>query len=257
MKNIFNKPNWEPMVSDNKKILITGATGGIGRTLVRTLLEGSNCIVGAHGNENRVNWGDDRVIPIYKDFDGEKSCLDVITEFCRKAGGLDAIVILSGSIRYSGHWKDIPEESWNREIRDNLYVPFFLARTSMLEMIKTHTGGKIILTGTESSLHGGSAVSLPYAIAKRGTECLVQGLAREGAPYNILVNGVRMGYIESGFHQRWHRRTQEDMEKRATLVPLRRGGHPEEVATMIAYMLSDYGDFITGQMIPLTGGDWL
>ncbi|MAF94206.1 MAG: hypothetical protein CMM60_00340, partial [Rhodospirillaceae bacterium] len=111
--------------------------------------------------------------------------------------------------------------------------------------------------GTESALHGGSAESFPYAIAKRGTECMVQGLAREGAADGILVNGLRFGYIASGFHQRWHKRTEADMKDRAQMVPLKRGGEPEEAAALMVYLLSGWAGFITGQMIPLTGGDWL
>ena len=86
----------------------------------------------------------------------------------------------------------------------NLHQPFYLARAAMAKMTNQDGGGRIVLNGTESALHGGSAVSFPYAIAKRGTEAMVQGLAREGAPDGILVNGVRLGYIASGFHQRWH-----------------------------------------------------
>ncbi|HEX9702196.1 MAG TPA: SDR family oxidoreductase, partial [Rhodospirillales bacterium] len=83
------------------------------------------------------------------------------------------------------------------------------------------------------------------------------GLAREGASAGILVNGVRLGYIASGFHQRWHGRTESDMRARAEMVPLKRGGHPAEAAALIVYLLSDWAGFITGQMLPLTGGDWL
>ena len=53
-------------------------------------------------------------------------------------------------------------------------------------------GGRIVLNGTEPALHGGSKISLPYATEKRATDCLVQGLAREGAPNDILVNAIRL-----------------------------------------------------------------
>ena len=85
----------------------------------------------------------------------------------------------------------------------------------------------------------------------------MQGLAREGAPYNILTNGVRLGFIASGIHERWHGKTEKELQDRADLVPLKRGGDPDEVAALMIYLLSSYGSFITGQMIPLTGGDWL
>ena len=86
---------------------------------------------------------------------------------------------------------------------------------------------------------------------------MVQGMAREGASNNILVNGIRLGYIASGFHEKWHKRTQEQMTERAEMVLLKRGGHVDEAASLIVYLLSDWARFITGQMIPLTGGDWL
>ncbi len=83
------------------------------------------------------------------------------------------------------------------------------------------------------------------------------GAGPGGRPHSILVNGVRFGFIESGFHQRGLNKTGKDLEKRAELVPLKRGGHPDEAAALIVYLLSGWGQFITGQMIPLTGGDWL
>ncbi len=257
MINSFTSPDWCPKLKPGQKVLITGATGGIGSALVKLLLNSEDCLIGAHGHTKKLDWNNNRVIPIYSEFTGEKSCSSVLEEFVKKAGGLNAIIILSGAIKFSGHWKNISEAGWDEEMKQNLYYPFFLARKSMEHMRDSSLGGKIILTGTESSLHGGSDLSLPYAVSKRGTECLVQGLAREGAKHNILVNGLRMGYIKSGFHERWHGRTNKEMEKRANLVPLKRGGHPDEAAAMIAYLLSAFGDFITGQMIPLTGGDWL
>ena len=257
MKNRFSQPEWHPRILSDQKILIIGATGGIGKSLLSFLSESRDCIIGAHGNKNTVSQRSDKIIPIQKALDGEGACEEIIDKFTREAGGLDATVILSGSINYSNHWMKIPEDAWNIEISQNLSYPFFLARSSMGHMMEIGSGGKIILTGTESSLHGGSEFSFPYSIAKRGTECMVQGLAREGAPHNILVNGVRMGYIKSGFHERWHNRSEADMDKRSSLVPLKRGGDPAEVAAMITYLLSGYGDFITGQMLPITGGDWL
>jgi hypothetical protein len=120
-----------------------------------------------------------------------------------------------------------------------------------------NAGGRIVPTGTGSALHGGSAQSFPYAIAKRGTECMIQGLAREGAPENILVNGVRLGFISSEFHERWHEKTEDDLKARADLVPLKRAGDPDEAAALMIYLLSGWSSFITGQMFPLAGGDWL
>ncbi|OHC75525.1 MAG: hypothetical protein A3G18_09375 [Rhodospirillales bacterium RIFCSPLOWO2_12_FULL_58_28] len=253
----LNFPDWTPKAPPGSRILIAGATGGLGQALVKMLLAGSDCIIGAHGQSHAGQKNDARIIPLTRKFADEADCVAVVDEFSEKAGGVDALAVLSGGIHFSGHWKDMPAAEWEQDIDLNLNRPFYLARAAMARMKKQGRGGRILLTGTESALHGGSAMSFPYAVAKRGTECLVQGLAREGAPDNILVNGVRLGFIASGFHQRWHNKTEKDMQERAEMVPLKRGGHPDEAAALMIYLLSGWSQFITGQMIPLTGGDWL
>lgn len=255
--SVFNKPDWVPAVEAGSRILVTGATGGLGRPLVEMLVQGSDCVVGAHGHTQRYESDDPRVIPLNGPLDSEEQCVALVDAFCDKAGGIDGLVVLSGGIFFSGHWNDMTGADWEKEIDVNLNMPFFLARAALRRMKAQQSGGRIILNGNESSQHGGSPVSFPYAIAKRGTECMVQGLAREGAPHNVLVNGVRLGFINSGFHQRWHHRTEEQLQQRINLIPLKRGGHPDEVAATIIFLMSPYGSFISGQMVAITGGDWL
>jgi len=257
MKSKFIRPDWSPRPVEGSRILVTGATGGLGRAVVGMLLEEPDCIIGAHGASQRFESEDPRVLHLNAEFSDESSCTELVDRFADVAGGIDALVILSGAIQFSGHWNDMSGEDWEREIAINLNHPAFLARAALRHMQQQGTGGRILLTGTESALHGGSPTSFPYAIAKRGTEAMVQGLAREGAPDGILVNGLRFGFIESGFHQRWHDRSEAQIAERADLVPLKRGGHPDEAAALMIYLLSGRGSFITGQMIPLTGGDWL
>ena len=68
---------------------------------------------------------------------------------------------------------------------------------------------------------------------------------------------MRLGFIASGFHERWHDKTEVEMQERADMVPLKRGGYPDEAAALMVYLLSGWAGFITGQMYALTGGDWL
>jgi 3-oxoacyl-[acyl-carrier protein] reductase len=253
----FKRPDWTPQAIPKSRILICGASGGLGQALVGMLLKESDCTIGAHGATKLPDATDARIIPLKKTFNNEADCVQLVDDFCDQAGGIDALVTLSGCIHFSGHWKDMPEAGWEADMAVNLNQPFYLARAAMKHMNEQKTGGRIVLNGTESALHGGSALSFPYAVAKRGTECLVQGLAREGAPENILVNGVRLGFVASGFHQRWHGKSEQEMKERANLVPLKRAADPDEAAALIVYLLSGWAGFITGQMIPLTGGDWL
>jgi 3-oxoacyl-[acyl-carrier protein] reductase len=98
---------------------------------------------------------------------------------------------------------------------------------------------------------------MAYGIAKAGVECLVKGLAKEGARHNILVNGIAPGFIRTRFHTIRMKRTARDLERRAALVPLRRAGKPDDVATLIVYLLSDWNAYVTGQCIAVSGGVFL
>ena len=253
----FERPDWAPAIKAGTRVLIAGASGGLGRALVDMLVDGPDCVIGAHGATQRHPSGDKRIIHLTQKFETAADCARLVDAFAEKAGGIDALVVLSGGIHFSGHWKDMPAQDWEKDIAVNLNQPFYLACAAMARMKDQGGGGHILLTGTESALHGGSAQSFPYAVAKRGTECMVQGLAREGAPDGILVNGLRFGFIASGFHQRWHGKTEKDLDERADMVPLKRGGDPIEAAALMIYLISGWAKFITGQMIPLTGGDWL
>lgn len=257
IRSPFIRPDWVPTVAAGSRILIIGASGGLGTALTAMLLKGPDCAIGAHGNTTRVETSDARLHTLSGTLDSETTCARLVTEFCATVGGIDALVMLAGGLTHVEHWNDLDETAWRCDIDLNLNIPFFMARSAMHAMRAQGTGGRIILTGTESAIHGGSAQSFPYAIAKRGTECMVEGLARDGAADGILVNGVRFGFIASGFHQRWAGRTEAHMRARADMVPLKRGGHPDEAAALITYLLSGWAGFITGQMIPLTGGDWL
>ena len=250
-------PDWTPKPVDGMRILVVGGTGGLGRALIAMLQKSDVAAIGAHGGTQSFESDDPRILPLVKKLDSEADCAALVDTFAEQTGGIDALVALSGAIHYSGHWKDMPADDWERDIGVNLNQPFYLARAAMRHMTAEGSGGRIVLNGTESALHGGSAMSFPYAIAKRGTECMVEGLAREGAPDNILVNGVRLGCIRSGFHERWHNKTDAEMDARIDLIPLKRAGEPDEAAALICYLLSGWAGFITGQMIPLTGGDWL
>ena len=70
MTNSFTSPDWCPKLKSSQKVFITGATGGIGRALVKLLLNSEDCLIGAHGHTKKLDWGNDRIIPIYSDFTG-------------------------------------------------------------------------------------------------------------------------------------------------------------------------------------------
>ncbi|MBI4424843.1 MAG: SDR family oxidoreductase, partial [Elusimicrobia bacterium] len=92
---------------------------------------------------------------------------------------------------------------------------------------------------------------LHYGAAKAGLEALTRGLAREGAPHGILVNAVRAGALDTPFHGKFRK----DLSARAALIPLKRLGRAEDPARMIVHLAGPGGDFVTGQVLCVTGGE--
>ena len=146
----FKAPDWSPTVDPGMRILITGASGGLGRALVDMLLQGPDCRIGAHGASKRHPSNDPRIVHLTKAFNGANDCEALVNEFVAEVGGIDALVVLSGGIHFSGHWKDMPEADWARDMDVNLNQPFFLARAAMAAMQGNPSGG-FWSTGSDSA----------------------------------------------------------------------------------------------------------
>lgn len=253
-------PDWIPKVPLKSRILVVGASGGIGFAVTKMLLNQGGHYLGAHyatNSEKLLSTQGNELKLFKKELTSGKDCRDLVNSFCDWKGGIDCLVVAHGSIARQGHFLNISDEEWSDDIFVNLSSPFYIASESIKVMKKNGTGGRLVFFGTESAVHSASPTSLAYGISKLGLECMVRAFAKEGAKDNILVNGIRLGYIKTGFHERWQKKTAEDMKKRMKMIPIERAGTPEEVAAMTLYLLSEWSGFITGQMIPLTGGDWL
>ena len=100
--------------------------------------------------------------------------------------------------------------------------------------------------------YGGSEKSLHYGAAKAALEAETIGMARAGAKYGILINAIRGGFIDTSFHQKLE---SKNIEERVQLIPLKRAGKPEDLARMVLFLASEAGDFITGEILAVTGGD--
>lgn len=242
----------------HKKILVVGASSDLAVSLNKMLFN-SGATLGLHYNKNKKALSkykeSRRIKKFQKDINSSISCYKLIDDFVSWAGGVDYLIQLSGDIKRPIHWEKLTEQEWYYDLSMNLMMPFFLAQRVIFHM--KGSGGKIILMSTASASRGGGATSLAYGVAKAGIECLVKGLARECAKYNILVNAIAPGFILTKFHTEKMKRTQEQLQERVKLIPLKRAGTTEEFAGTVMFLLSENASYITGQVIVVSGGDWL
>jgi len=246
----------------NKKILILGASSDMGLALLNRL-DLSSFIVGAHcykGKKRIVNFiknknNNTNFKIIEKNLENKKAAHFLVDEFIKWSGGIDILVQLNGNVSSVISWERLREKDWKKDIAINLGAPFFVAQKVFNYMKKS--GGKIILMSTASAQHGGGNKTMGYGIAKAGVEALTKGIAREGARYNILVNAIAPGLINTRFHKEKLGRTSSEMKKRVKLSKLKRLGQPGEIAAIIDCLISDDVNYMTGEVISVSGGDWI
>ncbi len=241
-----------------RRVLVTGASSGIGGCTAE-LFGQSKAVVGVHYNTNEK--GAEAVAGRIRRSGGEAHLFacnlrdaaptgSLVGEFIEKTGGIDILINNAGSFHLD-HFLDVSLESWNDALNLHLTAPFILARNSFAFM-KGHGGGRIINISSIAAKYGGSEESMHYGAAKAGLDAVTKSMARAGAPFNILVNSVQPGVIATDAHRKIGRMSLDD---RISRVPLRRAGTPLDVARMCVFLGSEGGDFITGQVFGVTGGD--
>ena len=147
--------------------------------------------------------------------------------------------------------EEMDEETWDLVIDINLKGSFLCAKYCIPGMKKAE-GGRIINITSISARTGGGPGSAHYVASKGGLEALTRAMALELAPYNITVNGVAPGVIDTPIHQRTN--TPEILEKLRQVIPLARIGAPDEVARVISFLASDDASYITGEIVAVNGG---
>jgi len=239
----------------NKKILIAGASSDIGLSLIKHLINDSN-IIGLHGNtslERLKNFECKNIKLFNKNLNSPENGILLIEEYVTWAGGIDIFIQLTGIITNPCSWEEITPGDWNNDLLVNLSVPFFMARESIKFMKE---GGKIILISTASASHGGGEKSIAYGVAKGGIETVTKGLAKFAGKKGILTNCICPGFINTRMQVR-SGKSQEDIKNRVNTIPLNKSGQPEDVAAVIAFLISPKNNYINGQCIVVDGGDFI
>jgi 3-oxoacyl-[acyl-carrier protein] reductase len=243
-----------------KKILVTGASSGIGAATAELLAaEGASVVVhygqrkdGADDVASRIRAAGGTAHVVQADLLDESTWTTLVPKSIDLLGGLDALVNNAGRIVAPTPVLDLTPKVWRDVFTLNVEAPFFLAQAAFAHMQQAGAGGRIVNISSIGVKFGGSPTSLHYSASKQALEGATFGLAKAGAPLNILVNAIRPGVIDTPIHSH---QTAEAMQRRVQMIPLKRFGTALEIARMISFLVGPGGDFITGQVFAVSGGE--
>ncbi len=181
--------------------------------------------------------------------------VDAMVELTLKElGGLDILVTCAGIIRDNLLFK-MSDEEWDAVIDTHLKGTFLCARAAQKQMVEKKYGKMVFLSSTSALGNRGQA---NYSAAKAGLQGMARTLAIELGPFNVNVNTVAPGFVETRMTRATAERMGMDFETfklgAASQIPLRRIGQPEDIANVIAFLCSDESGFVSGQTIYARGG---
>ncbi len=172
----------------------------------------------------------------------------------KEFGRLDVLVTCAGIIRDNLLFK-MADEDWDAVIDTHLKGTFLCAQAAQKHMVEDKYGKMVFLSSTSALGNRGQA---NYSAAKAGLQGMARTLAIELGPYNVNVNTVAPGFVETRMTRATAERMGVDYETfklgAASQIPLRRVGQPQDIANVIAFLCSDESSFVSGQNIYVRGG---
>lgn len=242
-----------------KVALVTGASSGIGRATAEMLGRcGARVAVNYHANAKgadetcaAIGKSGSKGIAVKADVRGAEGVKSLVEQVTKLLGPIDILVNNAGSLVERLKILELGEARWDEVLDLNLKSAYLCAQAVAKSMMDRKTGA-IVNVSSVAGRNGGALGSIHYSTAKGGLITFTKGLAKELAPFNVRVNAVSPGVIQTHFHEQFS--TPEMMQAYCKVIPLGRVGTPDEVAGTIAFLASDAASFIVGETIEINGG---
>jgi len=238
----------------NKKILITGATGGIGKALVKKFasLEGSVLATGTKIEKLEALKKEFSNINILKfDISDHSKIEEFVENVSSQLNGLDVLVNNAG-INADNLSLRMKDEEWKKVIEVNLGSTFFLCKYAIKKMLKNKYGRIVNITSVVG--HTGNLGQSNYAASKAAIIAMSKSLAIEYAKKNITINCVSPGFIQSKMTDNIVESIKAVLTSR---IPMSKLGTGEDVSNTVAFLSSDAASYITGETIHVNGGMYM
>ena len=233
---------------EGKVAIVTGAASGIGRATALRFAEEGARVVAADLDLDRVRTVlGDAVLALDVDVADQASVAELFARTKDEHGRVDVLAHFAG-ITKDAMASKLELDAWEEVLRVNLTGTFLTARAAAVEM-RAGGGGSIILTSSRSYL--GNIGQSNYAASKGGVVSLTRTLALEYGKWNVRVNALAPGYIETPMTAAIPERVRH-LALEGT--PLQRAGRPEEVAAATLFLASDDASYITGIVLAIDGG---
>ena len=239
---------------NNKKILITGATGGIGNALVKKFsLLGGNVLATGTKNEKLDLLKKDfpKIITLNFDISKHDKVEEFIENVFSKLNGID-ILINNAGINMDNLSLRMKNEEWKKVIDINLGSTFLLCKYGIKKMLKNKYGRVINVTSIVG--HTGNLGQSNYAASKAGIIGMTKSLAIEYAKKNITLNCVSPGFIQTKMTDNIADNIKEVLTSK---IPMAKLGTGDDVANTVAFLSSDAASYITGETVHVNGGMYM
>jgi len=239
---------------ERKRVLITGASRGIGRAAALAFAEKGYDVYGtccqSFGELEQLcrEMQSDFGIKAFA-FQADAGNAESMEAVFQKLPDMDVVVNNAG-ISYIGLLTDMSTEEWNRIIATNLSSLFYVCRYAVPGMVHKKSGKIINISSVWGNV--GASMEVAYSASKGGVNAFTKALAKELAPSNIQVNAIACGVIDTQMNGCF---SEEEREALREEIPADRFGRPEEVAELIL-QLAEGNSYLTGQVIALDGG-WI
>ena len=242
-----------------KKVIFTGATGGLGQSMAEGLLEAGAevVLVGASGRcrtlaeEYRARGWKAHGLPC--DLASTEEIRDCFGKALDLLGGEIDVLVNAAGIQRRAPSEYFPVEDWQAVLDVNLTAPFLLSRLAGKQMIRQGRGGRIINIASMCSYFGGSTIPA-YSASKGGIAQLTKAMCNDWAKYGITVNAIAPGYMDTPMNAALTDPRNPRFKEISDRIPAGRWGTGEDMKGLTIFLASGASDYINGAVIPCDGG---